>query len=57
MSHYRVSPLALVAIVWIASTFGFGAFLALCAMPRILRACVDGDSKGLAASLLVFLVA
>lgn len=50
ISRHRPSPLA-IRFLWrlsvcLASTFGFGSFLALYAMPRILRACVDGDPIG-----------
>ncbi len=50
MFRHRHSPLAIRFLyrlsVCMASTFGFGAFLALYAMPRILAACVNGDPKG-----------
>jgi hypothetical protein len=50
ISRHRPSPLA-IRFLWrlsacLASTFGFGSFLALYAMPRILRACVAGDRVG-----------
>jgi hypothetical protein len=50
MSRHRLSPLTIRLLrrlsVCIASTFGFGSFLALYAMPRILRACAGGDPMG-----------
>jgi hypothetical protein len=59
ISPYRLSPLT-IGLLWrlsvcMASTFGFGSFLALYAMPRILRECADGDPKGFAAFILVSL--
>lgn len=59
MSHHRLSPLTIRFLcrlsVCMAFTFGFGSFLALCAMPHILRECADGDPKGFAAFILVTL--
>jgi hypothetical protein len=48
--RHRLSPLTF-RFLWrlavcLASTFGFGTFLALYAMPRILQACVAGDRSG-----------
>ncbi len=50
ISRHRPSPLT-IRFLWrlsacLASTFGFGSFLALYAMPRILQACVAGDRSG-----------
>jgi hypothetical protein len=57
ISRYHFSPLT-IRLLWrlsacMASTCGFGFFLALYAMPRILRARANGDPKGFAAFVLV----
>jgi hypothetical protein len=59
LSRYRLSP-PTSRFFWrlavcMASTFGFGGFLALYAMPRILRACTDGDPMGLVGLVLFVL--
>ena len=49
MSRHRLSPLTIRFLcrlsVCTAFTLGFGTFLALYAMPRILGACANGDQR------------
>jgi hypothetical protein len=58
-SHDRLSPLTIRFLcrlsVCMACTFGFGTFLALYAMPRILRACTDGEPMGIVGLVLFVL--
>lgn len=59
ISRHRLSPLT-IRLLWrlavcIASTFGFGSFLALYAMPRIFRACTDGNPMGIVGLVLFVL--
>ena len=59
ISRHRLSPLTIRFLsrlaVCLASTFGCGSFLALYAMPRILRACAAGDPMGFVGLVMVTL--